>query len=88
MLADADNMAAEPMTRREKRVLSSAVLLLAGYMIYLTMFSPSPKFYSFEEYARANAACGSDTSERCQIKELKAWRKANPYSPRGDSSTN
>lgn len=73
----------EPSPKKEKQLLSGIVLLMFGYMIWLTMFSRGPAFYSFNEEARARIACGSDASEGCLIKSMKRWRKDNPHGPRG-----
>lgn len=88
MLAKTDDQTPVPLSQRDKRLLVCAVVFILGYLVYLTMFSRGPEFYSFEEYARAKVTCGTDESEQCQIRALKKWRKDNPHSPRGDGSAN
>jgi hypothetical protein len=83
MLAKTDGQTPQPLSQRDKRLLTCVVIFGFGYLVYLTTFSRGPIVYSFEEYERAKAACKGNTPKTCESNFLKNWRKAHRDAPSG-----
>lgn len=84
MTEEKNHQEPKPLSRSDKRILTCVIVVLSGYFVWLTMFSPGPQFYSYEENARATKACENHKDpEWCLGDFLLKWRKENPDSPRG-----
>lgn len=84
MKSKTDLQSPEPLSPKEKQAYACVVIFLSGYIVWLTMFSPSPKFYSYNEYNRAEVACVGNAYVGCVAENLTKWRKtAPPDAPRG-----